>query len=47
VFSSSGAGNAWRGHWFDHPEVRPEVMIHPDDAAERRIANGDLVMLGK
>jgi anaerobic selenocysteine-containing dehydrogenase len=27
-------------------EGRPEVMIHPEDAAEQGIANGDLVMLG-
>jgi anaerobic selenocysteine-containing dehydrogenase len=27
-------------------EGRPEVMIHPDDAAEQGIANGDLVTLG-
>ena len=27
-------------------EIRPSVMIHPDDAAEHGIADGDLVMLG-
>ena len=32
--------------WSREREGRPEVMIHPDDAATRGIAGGDIVRLG-